>query len=90
MNIVPWYVNVCFSLPFLLVGVVAGLVVASAMGVLRRVVAIAGTVGAVAGEWLGLTFMPRLNHSPWPTALVSSLAASVALSLAAAWIVKRL
>lgn len=84
MNPIPWYVFVCFSIPFVLGGFLVGAFVANVRGAPRLLVAAAGAVGGVVGQWLVLLELPRLTHSPWPTALAGALVGAIALSLLAA------
>jgi hypothetical protein len=88
VNVVPWYFNVCFSVPFFFLGVIVGVVVADIRGVQRPLVALAGAVGATAGEWFGLLELPRLANSPWVNASIGGFFGSCALSVLVAWLMK--
>ncbi len=54
MVVIPWYGYAFLSIPCLLVGAVVGVVVADVRRVERPLIVIAGVVGAVSGEWLGV------------------------------------
>ena len=89
MNVIPWYIYAFLTMPFFLMGVVVGVVVANLSGVRRPLIAIAGAFGAVSGEWLGVLGLRRFAASIWPPAFVGALLGSCVLTLAAAWLIKR-
>ena len=88
MNVLPWYVYVGFSVPFLLLGVVVGAVVAGVRGVPRPLIIMAGAAGAVSGQWWFLA-LPRLVSSAWLISFIGALLGSCVLSVIAAWLTKR-
>lgn len=89
MNVIPWYVYAFLSLLVLPIGVVVGVVAADMRRVERPLIVIAGAVGAVSGEWLGVLELRRLAGSMWPPALTGAFLGSCVLSAAAAWLTKR-
>ena len=89
MNVIPWFIYVFLSLPCMVIGVVVGVVVADMRGVPRPLIVIAGAVGAVSGEWLGVVELRRFADSMWPPAFAGALLGSCALTVAAASLMKR-
>jgi uncharacterized membrane protein YeaQ/YmgE (transglycosylase-associated protein family) len=86
---IPWWIYVGFSLPFFFMGIVVGSVVAGLHRVERPLVAIAGAVGALSGQWLALLELARLFSSPWLTSFVGAFLGSCVLSVIAAWLARR-
>jgi uncharacterized membrane protein YeaQ/YmgE (transglycosylase-associated protein family) len=88
MVVIPWYVYAFLSIPCLLVGVVVGVVVADVRRVERLLVVIAGAVGSVSGEWLGVLEFRNFATSMWPPAFIGAFLGSCVLSVTAAWLLR--
>jgi hypothetical protein len=89
VNIIPWYIYALLSMPFLLIGLIVGVVVANRRGVARPLIVATGGLGAVAGEWLAVAAFRGLAGSMWPPAFIGALLGSGALSALAAWLARR-
>jgi hypothetical protein len=89
VNVIPWYIYALLSVPFVVIGIVVGRVVADLRAVERPLVVIAGVVGAVSGAWLGALEFRDFASSMWPPGFIGAFFGSGALSALAAWLMNR-